>query len=86
MHKAPEEVDRGTLTVLTDSVLLAMKADERPEEFGSIVDGQICSCTGSERALSRERVSVLGKGKDCRGRIEVSEFLDQLYSLSTAKS
>ena len=41
--------------------------------------------TGPEHTLSRERISVLGKGKDCRGWIKAPEFFDQLYPVSTAQ-
>jgi hypothetical protein len=35
--------------------------------------------------LSRERVTVLAKGKDCGGWIEAPEFFDQLYPVSAAE-
>jgi hypothetical protein len=58
---------------------------ERSQQFGSILNGQVCSRTGPEHTLSRERIGVLGKGKYWCSWIKAPEFFNQLYPVSTAK-
>ncbi len=58
---------------------------ERPEQFGSILDTQVSSCTRPKHALSRKRINVLGKGKYSGRWVEASEFFNQLYPVSTGE-
>jgi hypothetical protein len=59
---------------------------ERPEQFGSILNGQVSSRTRAECTLSRKRISVFGKSKYCGHWMEAPEFFNQLYPVSAGES
>src|SRR5207302_11385694 len=58
---------------------------ERPDQFGGILDSQVSACTRPKCSLSRKRISMLGEGKYCGNRIEIPEFFNQLYPVSTSE-